>query len=258
MPRAQRCSQRPKNWRTSCTKTDCAPVELSSFGVSGLDQGVAVYKGVQKSPLRAGLMEMKCYIGCMEPKNAMLIAHGRDKTINAVIFFARNVRHLGKTKLFKLLYFLDFGHFRETGRPVTGMDYHAWKMGPVPVVLADEVEAPEADMCSKISFQEVVTGFGRPMLKIVPLADFDPTHFTKRELRLMEQLSEEYRDTRADDMIEATHLENLPWYKVYVDEGRKREKIPYEYALLQQEKEIMLPVIAERTALVEYLQSATA
>jgi hypothetical protein len=27
---------------------------------------------------------------------------------------------------------VDFTHFRETGRSVTGLDYQAWKMGPVP------------------------------------------------------------------------------------------------------------------------------
>jgi hypothetical protein len=52
----------------------------------------------------------------------MLITHERDKLINAIIFFAKNTRFLGKTKLCKLLYFLDFEHFKETGRPVTGLD----------------------------------------------------------------------------------------------------------------------------------------
>ncbi|EQD73859.1 hypothetical protein B1A_04740, partial [mine drainage metagenome] len=63
----------------------------------------------------------------------MLISHEREKLINAIIFFAIHTRFLGKTKLFKLLYFLDFEHHKETGRSVTGMDYFAWKMGPVPV-----------------------------------------------------------------------------------------------------------------------------
>jgi len=35
-------------------------------------------------------------------------------------------------KLFKLLYFLDFVHFKNYGTTVTGMEYSAWKMGPVP------------------------------------------------------------------------------------------------------------------------------
>lgn len=60
----------------------------------------------------------------------MLITHEREKLINAIIFFANHTKHLGKIKLFKLLYLLDFEHFRQTGQNVTGLDYRAWKFGP--------------------------------------------------------------------------------------------------------------------------------
>ena len=49
----------------------------------------------------------------------MLVSRSRDKLINAILFFAERTRALGKIKLFKLLYLLDFEHFRKTGRPVT-------------------------------------------------------------------------------------------------------------------------------------------
>jgi uncharacterized phage-associated protein len=39
----------------------------------------------------------------------------------------------------KLLYFLDFIHFKQTGKCVTGLDYYAWKRGPVPKKLFDEI-----------------------------------------------------------------------------------------------------------------------
>ena len=59
----------------------------------------------------------------------MLIDHHREKLINAIIFFLQNTKYCGKTKLFKLLYLLDFMHFRATGRSVTGMKYYAWGHG---------------------------------------------------------------------------------------------------------------------------------
>jgi hypothetical protein len=62
----------------------------------------------------------------------MLVSRSRNKLINAILYFAERTRCLGKIKLFKLLYLLDFKHFRQTGHPVTGMEYRAWKMGPVP------------------------------------------------------------------------------------------------------------------------------
>ena len=35
----------------------------------------------------------------------------------------------------KLLYFLDFMHFKQTDKSVTGQDYFAWMTGPVPDML---------------------------------------------------------------------------------------------------------------------------
>lgn len=186
-------------------------------------------------------------------EEAMLVSHEREKTINAIIFFAKSTRFLGKTKLCKLLYFLDFEHFKETGRSVTGMDYYAWKMGPVPVDLYEEVDMPEPDLADKVEFSETPTRNGT-MLVVKPVAEFDGSHFSKREMRIMQGLSEEFRDTRADDMIEATHLENQPWHKIYVEEGKRQQQIPYELALRRQEAEAMHDVIAERQAFVAHFR----
>ena len=183
----------------------------------------------------------------------MLLTHEREKLINTIVFFARETNCLGKTKLFKLLYFLDFEHFKQTGRSVTGLKYYAWKMGPVPAELFEEVEMPEPDMAEKVRFEEKPIRYGT-MLTITPLVDFDPSYFSKRELRVMQQLAEEFRDTLAEDIIEATHLENLPWHKVYFDEGKKQQLIPYEYALRKQEAETMRDVIDERKAFVEHFR----
>jgi len=197
-----------------------------------------------------------CITGFME--NAMLITHEREKIINAIIFFAKNVKHLGKIKLFKLLYFLDFEHFKETGRSVTGLDYYAWKMGPAPAALFDEIEAPEPDMQKSIRFTNVMTEHGTKMLTIKARVAFNKSHFTAREMRLMERLAGEYKDTLAEGMIEKTHLENLPWYKVYMIEKNPRGKIPYEYSLPEHEEEAMLKIISERNEFIDALRNTNA
>ena len=68
----------------------------------------------------------------------MIVTHYREKLIQAIVYLSDNTRHCGKIKLFKLLYLLDFEHFRQTGHSVTGMEYRAWKMGPVPIELVQE------------------------------------------------------------------------------------------------------------------------
>ncbi len=69
---------------------------------------------------------------------SMIVTHHRAKLINAIIYFANRTKYCGKTKILKLLYFLNFTHFKQTSKSVTGLDYFAWEMGPVPKVLFEE------------------------------------------------------------------------------------------------------------------------
>jgi len=142
----------------------------------------------------------------------MLITHEREKLANAIVFFAKNTNYCGITKLFKLLYFLDFVHFRQTGRTVTGLTYVTWPKGPAPNELWHEIKSgPSADLAKAASFVEPDPSEESHLTKIVPRSPFDTKYFTRRELRILELLAEIYRDARAPDMVEVTHLRGKPW-----------------------------------------------
>ncbi len=175
----------------------------------------------------------------------MLTNYDREKLINAILYFAEHTKNCGKTKLFKLLYFLDFEHYKQTGRSVTGLEYYAWKMGPVPVALMDEIQMPEPDLAEKISFKIIPTKFNNDMVLFEPKSEFDPSHFTKRELRLLQDLASRYETSKADDMVEVTHLETLPWHRVFMEEGKRQAKIPYEYAMKPEEAEAIQAISKE-------------
>jgi uncharacterized phage-associated protein len=164
-----------------------------------------------------------------EPR-AMIVFHEREKLINVIVFFAKNTQYCGKIKLIKLLYLLDFEHFRQTGRSVTGMDYRAWKMGPVPLEFYQEFDAPEQDLAAAIDvLPEKVIDYTRE--RVVSKTDFDDSHFTKRELRIMENLAVRFRDSLSKPMIDITHAELGPWETIW-DNGRgNNERIPYPLAL---------------------------
>jgi uncharacterized phage-associated protein len=177
----------------------------------------------------------------------MLITHEREKLINSIIYFAANTRQLGKVKLFKLLYLLDFEHFKEVGRPVTGLQYFAWPKGPVPVELHNEVNAPpRQDMAEKVTLRSYPSQVGNA-LEIIPKADFDPSFFSKRELKLLQRLATEFNHTLSQNMIERTHLENEPWHKVFTEQGKRQEQIPYALAARTQEAEAIQQISAERS-----------
>ena len=175
----------------------------------------------------------------------MLIDHSREKLINAIVYFAKNTNYCGKTKLIKLLYLLDFEHFRDIGRNVIGLDYYAWSMGPVPTSLFYEIDHPKTDLAQKISVEQKETQHEKRMVLIKAKADFDPKHFTDRELHLLKRLSDEFRNYKADEIVEKTHLKNDPWDRVFNKERRQNKIIPYEYALSEDEKELMQSIISE-------------
>ena len=160
----------------------------------------------------------------------MLISRSREKLINAIVYFASSTQHCGKVKLFKLLYLLDFAHFRETGRSVTDLEYRAWKMGPVPLELMQEWDQLEPDMAKAIEIvPEKVIDYIRE--RVVSRVAFDELLFTRREMRLMQEIAARFRDELTKPLIGFTHEDRGPWDKIW-DSGRgNNERIPYALAL---------------------------
>ena len=156
----------------------------------------------------------------------MIITNHREKLINAIIYFAKHTKYCGKTKLLKLLYFLDFSHFKETGKSVTGMEYFAWEMGPVPKALFEELtNNMKPDM--KKAIHELP---GEGFQQIRPKKNFDEKFFSKKELALLEKISFIFQEAQADGMVESTHLKNEPWDRTLKEKGEFK-KIDYMLAI---------------------------
>lgn len=157
----------------------------------------------------------------------------RQRLINAIFFFARETKFAGQTKLLKLLYLLDFEHFQHTGRSVTGLDYQAWSLGPVPRAFRVEWKRGfEEDLAQLVHVrQEPTPKRVRETVVANGEAEFDESFFTPRQLGLLRDLAARYRDTYAEDMVAVTHSKNSPWEKVWRDGEGQNEEIPYELAL---------------------------
>src|SRR3546814_1830377 len=79
----------------------------------------------------------------------------RARLLHALIYFADNTGRPGKTKLFKLLYMLDFEAYRTLGKSVTGLDYYAWDKGPIATDLWGEWDQPSEDFQAAIGIEMV-------------------------------------------------------------------------------------------------------
>ncbi len=153
------------------------------------------------------------------------------KRINAILYFASKIKDCGKTKLFKLLYFLDFIHFKKYGFSVTGYTYMVMPYGPVPKELFEQLkleslpkEYTEAFFVEKESKDEMDKYFLfhiKPRTKKLNLEWFSPS-----EIEIMEQVVEIFKDASAKDMIEASHFHNQPSAKT-LKEGKIGDVIDY-------------------------------
>ncbi|AZS78580.1 DUF4065 domain-containing protein [Achromobacter spanius] len=156
----------------------------------------------------------------------------RNRLINAIIYFARNVNACGKIKLFKLLYLLDFEHFKQTGKSVTGLDYQAWKFGPVPVALMEEWEVPREDIRRALDVIPVkVIDYCREEVRVKDGVEFDDEDFSPRELRIMADLVARFGSAYSERMIDVTHAQNEAWDRVWRDGQGAFDTIPYELAI---------------------------
>ena len=67
----------------------------------------------------------------------------KSKLGNAIVYIAQRVPDLSKTKLLKLLYFMEEYSVRRFQTPFLGLTYEAWQAGPVPKdVFIDLSETP--------------------------------------------------------------------------------------------------------------------
>ena len=141
----------------------------------------------------------------------------RLKLLNAILYFTSKTKKTNLTKLLKLLYFLDFTHFKETGYPSINLIYYAWKHGPVPQDFYEEVKdgnVPE-DFANKFvimpsnRWEQMFPERKEYIFK--PIEKPDTSVFTPRELKIIENLCDIYRDATASQMSEITHLPKAPW-----------------------------------------------
>jgi len=149
----------------------------------------------------------------------LLNDHSREKLINLINYFVKNTKNCGKTKLFKLLYYADFRHFKEMGRPITGLKYYTWEKGPVPKELFFEMKQPKDDFNQTFAFTKTEDD----ILKIMPRKTFDSRHFTKREMRIIEDVAFIFKNAKAYEMVKCTHLPNDPWDATLKNKGKDKE-----------------------------------
>jgi len=130
-----------------------------------------------------------------------------------------------KTKMNKLLFYADFLNFRKTCFSISGTQYRAIDMGPVPNNFASIFEFAEEQ--GDIDIHRVSFSSGALGEQFKPKAgfDFDPSLFNESELATLEEVAKKFKSTSVSNIIEISHQEKA-WSENY-EQGKKL--ISYEY-----------------------------
>jgi uncharacterized phage-associated protein len=148
-----------------------------------------------------------------------------DKIGNLIIYLVDEIekRHLQKvflTKLLKLLYIIDETAVKETGVPVTGLDYRVWKMGPVAFdVYSDLAKNSSEQLGFFAEAKKPDAASEREWALIKSVSKFDDSEFSDYEMDLFDRVINEFGYLKKEDLIELLHEEGSLWKKVVDEKG---------------------------------------
>ena len=143
----------------------------------------------------------------------------REKILNALLFFAKELKEPYKTSLFKMLWHFDYEHFKQTARDVTNESYLAMDNGPVPKGLYSEMTGnslPE-DFARHFDVERP-----KPDQMILRAkTDADLNVFTPRQIEILKSIVSKYRSYSARRLCESTHAEGDPWKRTYIQDTKR-------------------------------------
>jgi len=141
-----------------------------------------------------------------------------------VIFFTERLEPW-KTKMNKLLFYTDFTAFKRTGFSMSGIQYRALPMGPVPNNFNGIFEYLANRAQVEIQFINFPDGGIGEQFKPTNKKTFDKTVFNEEELKVLESVAERFKNTSTAEIIDISHKE-LAW----IENQKERKIIDYYYS----------------------------
>ena len=143
-----------------------------------------------------------------------------EKVANFVLFFAEKLQPL-KTKLNKLLFYADFIHFRETGYAISGCNYRAIQLGPVPSHFSELFGLLEDQGFVQVEHEVLEKGVGE---RFVPARPFDESLFSQEELAHMQHITDAFDAHKTTEIVLISHEE-----RGWIENQEKRQLIDYQH-----------------------------
>jgi uncharacterized phage-associated protein len=146
----------------------------------------------------------------------MYRAVNNEKIGNLLVYLASQISELGITKLSKLMFLIDERAVKETGVPITWVQYEAWRMGPVPAENYYQIKNNEnvLDKGREQTLSQFIEVSPHPTLDgilITPKAEFCDDEFSDYEIALIDDVINLHGKKSAAELVKMTHSEGSLW-----------------------------------------------
>lgn len=141
-----------------------------------------------------------------------------------VVFFTHKLEPW-KTKLNKLLFYADFGLYKQSGFSMSGVQYRAIPMGPVPNNFNSIFEYLVNRGVLDIYYTNFPDGGTGEQIKPDPNKTFDKELFNDTEIEILESVAERFKKTSTNEIIEISHNE-----KAWIENNAERKLIDYNFS----------------------------
>jgi uncharacterized phage-associated protein len=138
-----------------------------------------------------------------------------EKIGNTIIYLAKHIPNLTKTKLLKILYILEEISIKKYGFPFFNIRFDVWKFGPVAKDIYVELSDTPYLLSKFIDIDrcDEKTTFVRPKL------EFDDDEFSDNDITILEYIVTHFKDATATQLVAFTHRKHAPWYQTALKYG---------------------------------------
>lgn len=155
----------------------------------------------------------------------------KEKYIHSILFFLEKInnQYLGKTKLMKLLYFLDFGFYENHGESITNDKYVWYPHGPFPSRADTVLNYMERN--NLIERSTIKFGM-KKQERYIANEKFNRSYFSSEEMQAIERVAINFEDYSTQAIEDEAHRD-IPWLLSKPPGGEKvgQGYIDYELAL---------------------------
>jgi len=147
-----------------------------------------------------------------------------EKAARIAVYFAEKMQ-LWKTTLNKLLFYCDFYHFKENCYSISGLNYRAIQLGPVPANFDTLFDQIVVNNHLSVEYNEFPNGaLGERYIPGQNIT-FNPEFFNDSEIKTMVMVHEKFKNMTAQQIIELSHIE-----KAWKENQKEKKIISYYYA----------------------------